>query len=115
MTAADAINELWPSREPDAGTAQPLRANTTTLHQHTGQHLWTVADAAHPVLFRTGSSLGNTGLVAAARDYFHHLHTTATHHLGPDHPDTLGTRHNLALGRRGARWPPTRPGLRAAP
>ncbi|WP_327003213.1 tetratricopeptide repeat protein [Dactylosporangium sp. NBC_01737] len=99
VAAADAINEVWPAHEPDAGTAQPLRANTIILHQHTGRHLWTTTDAGHLILFRTGNSLGNTGLVAVARDYFHQLHTTATAHLGPDHSDTLATRHNLARWR----------------
>jgi len=97
-TAADAINELWPDHEPDAVTAQLLRANTTILHQHTGGHLWTT-DAGHPILFRTGTSLGETGLRAAARDYYQQLHVTATRHLGPDHPDTLTTRSNLAYWR----------------
>jgi hypothetical protein len=101
IAAADAINELWPAHEPDAATAQPLRANTTTLHQHTGNHLWTTTDAAHPILFRTGTSLGQIGLVAAARDYFYQLHLTAIHYLDFDHPDTLTIRGNLA-GWRGA-------------
>ncbi|MET8151335.1 NB-ARC domain-containing protein [Actinoplanes sp. NPDC049668] len=76
-TAADALGQLWPDREPDAGTAQPLRANTTVLYQHAGHLLWTTADGAdgaHPVLFRTGDSLGETGQVNAARDHFHQLH-----------------------------------------
>ncbi|MFC5002466.1 FxSxx-COOH system tetratricopeptide repeat protein [Dactylosporangium cerinum] len=99
VTAADAIAELWPSHEPDATAAQPLRANTIILHQHTGRHLWTTTEDAHPVLFRTGASLGNTGLVTAARDYYQHLHSIAADHLGPDHPDTLATRYHLAAWR----------------
>ncbi|WP_433605706.1 tetratricopeptide repeat protein [Dactylosporangium sp. CA-139114] len=98
VAAVDAINEVWPTQEPDAGTAQPLRANTTTLHQHTDRHLWTTT-GGHPILFRTGHSLGTTGPVAATRDYFHQLRTTALHHLGPDHLDTLTTRGNLAFWR----------------
>ncbi|GAA3448440.1 hypothetical protein GCM10018962_02730 [Dactylosporangium matsuzakiense] len=99
VTAADAINEVWPEHELDAGTAQPLRANTTTLHHYSDQHLWTTADGVHPILFRAGTSLGTTGLVAAARDYFLQLHTIATQHLGPDHRDTLATRHQSAQWR----------------
>jgi hypothetical protein len=98
VAAADAINELWPGHEPDARTAHPLRANATTLHHHTGRHLW-AADAGHPVLFHTGNSLGQTGLVAAARDYFHHLHLTAVQHLGADHPGTFTTRYGFAHWR----------------
>ncbi|GAA3434013.1 hypothetical protein GCM10018954_036170 [Kutzneria kofuensis] len=36
------------------------------------------------------------GLVAEAADYFQRLHDTAIHRLGPDHPDTLTTRNNIA-------------------
>lgn len=99
VTAADAIAEIWPDHEPDAGAGQSLRANTAILHQNTGAHLWTINNDAHRILFQAGKSLGCTGLVAAARDYFQDLHTTATEHLGPDHPDTLDTRHNLAEWR----------------
>ncbi|MGI5240693.1 tetratricopeptide repeat protein [Dactylosporangium sp. CA-139066] len=99
VAAADAIDGLWPGHEQDAATAQLLRANTTILHQHTGTHLWTTTDAAHPILFRTGSSLGETGLVTAARDYFQQLHSAATTILGPDHPDTLDIRGELAYWR----------------
>jgi predicted transposase YbfD/YdcC len=88
--AAAAINELWPEHEP--ASAQLLRTNVTTLHQRTGGHLWTTADGA-PVLFRTGTSLGQSGLVAAARDYFEDLYTTAVQHLEPDHPDALASCH----------------------
>jgi tetratricopeptide (TPR) repeat protein len=99
VAAANAIDELWPDHEPDAATAQPLRANSAILHHHTGPHLWTTVGGRHPILFRTGTSLGETGLRAAALEYYHHLHVTAAHHLGPDHPDTLATRGNLAYWR----------------
>jgi transcriptional regulator with XRE-family HTH domain len=66
--AADALHQLWPDPEPDAGTAQPLRANTIILRQYTDHLLWTTADGAHPVLFLAGASLGETGQVNAARD-----------------------------------------------
>jgi hypothetical protein len=94
--AADALLELWPDIERDSTHAHLLRANTTALHTTTGPLLWTDQDGGHPVLFQAGHSLITTGIVAAAVDYFTHLHTTATHHLGPDHPDTLATRANLA-------------------
>lgn len=57
------------------------------------------ADAGHPVLFRTGTSLGEAGQVTAAIDHFRHLVSAAQHHLAPDHPDTLTTRHDLAYWR----------------
>ena len=54
------------------------------------------------MLFRAGNSLGDTGQVAAAIDYFRTLHAAAAAHLGPDHPDTLSARSNLADWRRQA-------------
>jgi hypothetical protein len=99
VTAADALIELWPDPERDATHAQHLRANTVRLHATTGTLLWDQQEGAHPVLFRAGNSLGETGLVAAAVAYYHDLHTTAHQHLGPDHPHTLTTRHNLASWR----------------
>jgi hypothetical protein len=54
----------------------------------------------HPVLFRAGRSLGEVGLVAAAVDYWQTMVTTATRVLGPDHPETLTTRHELAFWRQ---------------
>ncbi|BCY11520.1 tetratricopeptide repeat protein [Actinoplanes sp. L3-i22] len=96
LAAADAIDEAWPAREPHATTAQWFRANTIILHRHTAARLWTASGARHPVLFRVGTSLGNTGLPAAAFEYYNRLHLTATGLLGADHPDTLATRSNVA-------------------
>ncbi|MCA1279454.1 tetratricopeptide repeat protein [Saccharopolyspora sp. 7B] len=92
--AADALLEIWPEIERDTAQSQALRANTDHLHTHTVAHLW--HPDAHSVLFRAGSSLGETGLVAHAATYFHHLHDQTHHTLGPDHLDTLTTRNNLA-------------------
>jgi hypothetical protein len=102
VTAADALSELWPEIENDAAATrlgQQLRANTTALTASTGQHLWRTVSGgkqAHPVLFRAGTSLGEIGLVTAARDHYERLRTIATDLLGPDHPDVLTSRHNLA-------------------
>ncbi|WP_439657750.1 tetratricopeptide repeat protein [Lentzea sp. HUAS TT2] len=98
--AADALMHIWPETERDTALGQVLRANTDALAEVAGEHLWT--PDGHAVLFRVGSSLGGSGLVAEARDYFHLLHTTATRRLGPDHPDTLTTRSNLAHWRGAA-------------
>ena len=51
------------------------------------------------MLFRAGRSLGEAGLVVPAGNYFADLHADALRVLGPDHPDTLTTRHNLARWR----------------
>ncbi|MFC7280006.1 FxSxx-COOH system tetratricopeptide repeat protein [Paractinoplanes rhizophilus] len=101
-TAATALIELWPDTERDAASSrlgQLLRANTTTLAAVAGDHLWYTPDgtrSAHLVLFRIGSSLGEIGLVAAARDYYQRLLTDNLRILGSDHPDVLTTRTQLA-------------------
>jgi Tetratricopeptide repeat len=51
------------------------------------------------VLFRAGRSLGEAGLVIAAIAHFERLAVAATTKLGPDHPDTLTTRSNVAFWR----------------
>jgi hypothetical protein len=102
VTAANALVAIWPGIERDREHAQALRANTAALHSHTGPLLWHPDQGAHPVLFAAGRSLGDTGQVTAAVDYFHTLHTTATERLGPDHPDTLATRNDLAYWRGAA-------------
>nr|BFE76212.1 hypothetical protein GCM10020092_095130 [Actinoplanes digitatis] len=101
-TAADALLQLWPDIERDAATArlgQLFRANTTTLTAVTGGRLWQTLDGGagtHAVLFRTGRSLGDMGLVAAARDHFQQLHADSVRELGPDHPHALANRDSLA-------------------
>ena len=96
-SAADALTAAWPAVEYDTALAQTLRANTTALTACAEEALY--RPEAHPVLYRAGSSLGKSGQVAAARDHFHHLTSTTTSQLGPDHPDTLTARHDLAWWR----------------
>ncbi|MFJ3728725.1 tetratricopeptide repeat protein, partial [Streptomyces sp. NPDC090045] len=93
-TAADALLAAWPDIPSDTNLAQTLRANTTALTSHAEDALY--RPNAHPVLYRTGRSLGETGQVVAARDHYHHLTEAARHRLSPDHPDTLTARNNLA-------------------
>jgi hypothetical protein len=95
-SAADAVLELWPHVEPDSTRAQDLRTNVAALRDHAGDHLWSADTGAHPVLFRTGTSLGETGLVRPAADYFQRLHTDAVQHLGPEHRHTLRARSDHA-------------------
>ncbi|WP_461123925.1 tetratricopeptide repeat protein [Saccharothrix stipae] len=100
-TAGDALVEVWPEIERDQTMAAGLRSNATTL--------WSTAEeyvldpdpetGAHTVLFRTGRSLGETGLTAQAIDHFHRLHAVLHQRLGSDHPDTLTTRGDLAYSR----------------
>ena len=98
--AADALLQLWPDPERDPAASAILRANTTALHEHTGDTLLT--PEVHTVLFRAGDSLGYTGQLTVAQDHFQRLLDQVLPVLGPDHPDTLATRHDLACWRGGA-------------
>lgn len=95
--AAYALLDAWPDIERDTALAAALRANATAIADTAGDALF--RPDTHLVLYRAGRSLGEAGQVTAARDHFHHLTSTTTRHLGPDHPDTLTTRHDLALWR----------------
>ncbi|WP_208720293.1 tetratricopeptide repeat protein [Amycolatopsis circi] len=97
LTAADALLRIWPNDERDAVLGQMLRANAAALAETGSDRTW--EPAGHEVFRRAGKSLGNIGLVADAREYFQCLHTTVARQLGPDHPDTLTTRHSLATWR----------------
>ncbi|MFJ7200937.1 MULTISPECIES: FxSxx-COOH system tetratricopeptide repeat protein [unclassified Streptomyces] len=96
-TAADALIATWPEPERDTALAQTLRANTAALTRHAQNALY--RPDAHSVLYRLGQSLGDSGQANAATTHFQHLTDTTTHHLGPDHPDTLTARHELACWR----------------
>ncbi len=91
---ADALLLAWPDVEGGSPIGQLLRANTATLRIHAEEHLWN--PDPHPVLRRYGLSLGESGQVAAAVDYFRYLAATAAQRLGPDHPETLSMRLPLA-------------------
>ncbi|MFE1333310.1 tetratricopeptide repeat protein [Streptomyces microflavus] len=97
LRTAQALFALWPDGGHDMALQQILRANTTALHEVTTPALF--HPYAHAVLFRAGTSLGETGQPAAARDHFIKLSNATTHHLGLDHLDTLTTRGNLARWR----------------
>ncbi|MBO4164420.1 tetratricopeptide repeat protein [Micromonospora antibiotica] len=99
LTAADALNHIWPQIERGQEHAQALRANTAVLRSHAEPLLWDRTLGNHQVLFTAGNSLGATGQVTAAIDHFHTLHTTAIEHVGPDHPLILSLRDRLAHWR----------------
>lgn len=96
-TAADALRAAWPETEHDSTLAQVLRANTDALTRHAEDALW--YPDAHAVLFRAGESLGRSGQVADAVSHALYLAETARQRLGPDHPDALIARNNLAYWR----------------
>jgi NB-ARC domain/TIR domain/Tetratricopeptide repeat len=93
QVAADALWEIWPPIATQTAVGV-LRANADALHDNAEQALW--IPYGHPVLFQAGTSLGETGLVSEAITYYHQLHVTADQFLGPDHPNTLTARHELA-------------------
>ncbi|MGW7529282.1 tetratricopeptide repeat protein [Streptomyces sp. NPDC054783] len=93
-SVADALLTSWPDPERDTALAAALRANTTALFSTTHDGL--LQPDTHAVLFRAGNSLGDSGQVTAACDYFTRLHAHVREHRGADHPDTLATRSNLA-------------------
>jgi hypothetical protein len=95
--AGDGLLAVWPDIERDTDLAQTLRANTTALWVKTGDCLW--IPGRHSVLWRAGQSLGEAGLVQTAVEHWTAMFDTSLRVLGPDHPDTLTTRHNLARWR----------------
>ncbi|MGW0522118.1 tetratricopeptide repeat protein [Crossiella sp. NPDC003009] len=96
-TAADALVEAWPEIERDGGLVGVLRGNALALQAGADAALW--RPNAHIVLFRTGRSLGEAGQVGAALGYFDQILQTSQQQMGPDHPDTLAARGNLAYWR----------------
>ncbi|MFK4224163.1 tetratricopeptide repeat protein, partial [Streptomyces sp. NPDC019890] len=94
-TAADAILSLWPQLDhEDRELSASLRANTTRLDHHTRPALW--RPTTHPCIYHVSSSLTDVGLYHQAIDYDKGTvrHSNDIH--GPDHPDTLQSRNNLA-------------------
>uniref|UniRef100_UPI00066ACCC2 FxSxx-COOH system tetratricopeptide repeat protein n=1 Tax=Streptomyces sp. SBT349 TaxID=1580539 RepID=UPI00066ACCC2 len=97
--AADALTESWP----ESADAQPLgrilRSNADALSNHAQDALCS-ADEAHPVLFRTGNSLGHAGQITAAIAHFRNLVHAV---LGSGHPYGLAARRSSAhwLGKGG--------------
>ncbi|MEU0886096.1 tetratricopeptide repeat protein [Lentzea sp. NPDC005914] len=96
-TAADALVDLWPTTESNIRLAQVLRSNTDALHANAGRHLW--APRGHSVLFRSGQSLGDSGLAADTVVYHQDLFIAADRYLGSDHQDTLAARREIARWR----------------
>ncbi|MFC3452703.1 FxSxx-COOH system tetratricopeptide repeat protein [Amycolatopsis speibonae] len=92
---ADALTQTWPEVDRDTGLATVLRDNTDQLIVAAGDCL--IVGEAHPVLFRMGRSIGEAGQVVSAIDYHRTLITATTERLGPDHPDSLTARHQLAF------------------
>jgi hypothetical protein len=96
-TAADALVTAWPDTERDTALDQALRANTDALRSCAEDALY--QSGAHEVLFRTSKSLAGSGQAEAALTYARDLAEEASRRLGPDHPDTLRVRSDVAEWR----------------
>ncbi|GED90801.1 tetratricopeptide repeat protein [Streptomyces sp. 6-11-2] len=95
-TVANALLRIWPDPDqPNRDLAAVLRTNTDALAGHARDHLW--RPEGHPVLYRAGRSLLDAGLDAAATVYWQDITADSERNLGPEHPDTLIARNNLAL------------------
>ena len=93
---ADALLRLWPDHDhQNWGLAASLRANAQYLDEHTSPALWQpeIHDCVHAV----SHSLTAAGLYAPAVTYDQATVERSVQLHGPDHPDTLTARHNLAL------------------
>ncbi|MEU7576295.1 FxSxx-COOH system tetratricopeptide repeat protein [Streptomyces sp. NPDC041068] len=95
--AADALLQAWPEIERDTDLAQSLRANCDAVSRLGEKALCT--PGVHPVLYRNGRSLGESGQPGAAVRHFEALADAAGRHLGSDHRDTLTARGGLARWR----------------
>jgi transcriptional regulator with XRE-family HTH domain len=94
QVAADALLEIWPPTETDPSYSRVLRQTTATLAGRAPDVLW--SPEGHEVVFRAGQSLGELLLVQDTITYWSEVAATADRVLGPDHPQALTARHNLA-------------------
>lgn len=93
--AADALAELWPGDDTDAGLAAArLRSCAAKLQQAAGDLLW--AGSCHPLLLRAGRSLDAARLTGPAITYWNEIVITCDRILGPQHRDTLVAGERLA-------------------
>ncbi|MFI9102144.1 hypothetical protein ACIGXA_16625 [Streptomyces fildesensis] len=92
--AADALEEVWASRETGPDLAAALHRNVEALRLTAGELLW--EGRMHPVLRRTGPHLTGLGRAAAARDTCSELLGRARARLGDGHRDVLFLRSQVA-------------------
>ncbi|MFK0024948.1 tetratricopeptide repeat protein [Streptomyces sp. NPDC090798] len=97
--AAHALLDIWPDTAHDQDHAQRLRASARSLatHDQDGEShpLWQ-DDTAYTLLFRLGTSAGESGDIFWARAHFDTLRSLSHQHLGADHPHTLVARSELS-------------------
>jgi tetratricopeptide (TPR) repeat protein len=95
--AADALVQAWPDIERNTELGRILRENSMALAKRYHRILW--SPDGHPVLFRAGRSLGESGQVAAAIRYWEQMVVCAAELVGIDHHDTFTSREQLARWR----------------
>ncbi|QYN35256.1 tetratricopeptide repeat protein [Pseudonocardia sp. DSM 110487] len=95
--AAGGLLEIWPKIERDTRLGQVLRANASALIDKAQANLW--QPTIHPLLWRTGNSLGKCGLVDAAIGYWTRMLSDADRYVGAEQLATLAVRSKLAWWR----------------
>ncbi|MYS87853.1 tetratricopeptide repeat protein [Embleya scabrispora] len=104
--AADALVTLWPDADHlHRDLTAVLRANIDTLATHAGDLVWSPEGC--PMLHRSQRSLYDMGLYSAAITLQERMAADTARVFGPEHPETLAARGNLAVsyaraGRTGA-------------
>ncbi|MFF2668898.1 tetratricopeptide repeat protein, partial [Streptomyces niveus] len=94
-TAADAITSLWPRHDhEERELAALLRASVVHLDKFTCPALW--QPITHPCIYAASRSLTEAGLYHQAIEYNETTVRLSSSIHGPDHPDTLSIRNNLA-------------------
>ncbi|RSS82239.1 tetratricopeptide repeat protein [Streptomyces sp. WAC06614] len=92
--AAQALVEGWQSPGLPARLDRALRANALVLTGYAQEDL--LSPVPHPVLYRTGHSLGESGQAAAALRHFRRLKEAVDARFAPDDEISLDTRGHLA-------------------
>ena len=114
LAAADALIQAWPETSGGAQHEQALRDGTSALW--TPQALGTTArhaagsglrhplwqPEAHPLLFRQGMSLEDSGLASSAITYWQAMFMTSTRLLGAGHANAVVARDRLAAAYESA-------------
>ncbi|MFF1397510.1 NB-ARC domain-containing protein, partial [Streptomyces sp. NPDC058287] len=96
---ADALQRLWPDLDhQDRELAASLRMNTLHLDEHTFPALW--QPDVHACIYQVSDSLTAVGLLDQAVDYDRVAVQQSTELHGPEDPDTLTARSNLAVSYR---------------
>ncbi|MFF3018519.1 tetratricopeptide repeat protein [Streptomyces sp. NPDC057939] len=93
-TAAQALVEGWQAPGVPARLDRALRANAFALAGHAREDLLT--PVPHPVLYRMGHSLGDSGQATAALRHFRRLREVVEARFAPDDEISLDTRGHLA-------------------